>query len=1173
MIGSARALRFAAGFALIVVVSAVSALAQQVSGSIGGAVKDAQQAAVVGARVVVVNPAQGTARELATGVDGSFTFTLLPPASYDLTVESAGFKKFEQKEIKLFASDRIAIPDIILQIGQIAETVTVEAQTVQLQTQSAERAGVITGRQVTELAVKTRNFFDLAITAPGVYYRPTGGSGMGNIISNGNRPDQNNLQVDGITNVDTGNNADILATMNVDQIAEFKILTNSQPAEIGRSSGAQIQVITKGGTRDFHGSGYWFHRHEGLNANNWRNNQEGRARNFFRYNYEGYTIGGPVLLPGGFNRNRDKLFFFWSQEFQNSLVPNAVQSVTVPTEAQRRGDFSQTRDGSGNPVTILDPANARQPFPNNLIPQSRLNADGVKILGFYPLPNRIGVDNAYNFQSQVSDSQPRREQMVRGDYNINDKWRVFSRYLFTKSELNKAYGQWNANYNIPYAPMNFGNPGWSLITNVTTVINPTLTNEFIFGSSKNVLNIDPVDDTFKRSRLGLSYQMPFPSADTLGLIQNWRFQNVPNGPFTAFNGTPFRNFNHTWEFTDNIARVRGAHTFKAGIYLHRSWKDQTAFTAVNGDIFFNRDGSNPGDSNWDFANAALGNFQRAEQSNVVLNGQYRSWNIEWFVQDNWRVTPKLTLDLGLRFYWIQPQFDQAKQTASFNSALYDPAARAVLLQRATNPATGALASFNPASNAYGPTNLIGTLAQTGRGFVNGLYANGMGLAGQNGYPIGLINDRGIHYAPRIGVAYQLNPKTVIRLGAGTYYDRFQGNDVFDQITNPPATIRPTFYFGNLTTLGSSQGVFAPANVRGFAIQGEVPTTYNWNVSIQRELPARVMLDVAYVGMRSLHNLARTNLNTPPFGSAWLPQNQDPTVTNPALDGTRTNSLNFYRPYLGYGDVTISHFGAMSNYNGLQVSASRRLARSVNFGANYTWGKALGTAGGRGDNLHPTNFKMANYGPLFFDVRHVFVFNYTWDLPRGARGFMDNPVGRVLLNGWELSGITSFFTGEPDFINIGDLPRPNGTTVGGGERNRIYTGSEQVGPRPFYSGNPNGKKDIYAWVDPSAVRPAVIRQSQGLESGQNPIRKPGVNNFDISVFKNIPLGSEQRVLQLRCEMFNAWNHTQFSDFNRTANFNAQGQITNLPSATNRFGFGAITAARDPRIVQVAARLRF
>jgi hypothetical protein len=1166
-------LRFGQALFLFASLGIVTAPAQQVSGTISGAVRDAQQAAVANAKIILTNAAQGITRETATTTDGNFAFALLPPASYNLSVSVPGFKRYEQKDIKIFASDRIAIPDIVLELGTVSDTVTVESSSVQLQTQSAERAGVVTGRQVTELAVKARNFFDLAITAPGVYYRP-GGTGMGNIVSNGNRPDQNNLQADGITNVDTGNNADILATMNIDQIAEFKILTNSQPAEIGRSSGAQIQVITKSGTKEFHGSGYWFHRHEGLNANNWRNNIEGRARNLFRYNYEGYTIGGPILLPGNFNRDRNKLFFFWSQEFQNSLVPNSVQSVTVPTDLQRRGDFSQTRDGSGNPVVINDPANNKTPFPGNIIPANRLNADGVKILGFYPQPNRVGVDNGYNYQSQVSDSQPRREQMLRGDYNINDKWRVFSRYLFTKSEINKAYGQWNANYNIPYAPMNFGNPGWSIITNVTTVISPTLTNEFIFGSSKNKLNIDPVDDSFDRKKLGLSYTMPFPNADKLGLVQNWRFQNVPNGPFTAFNGTPFRNFNHTWEFTDNISKVMNAHTVKAGIYLHRSWKDQTAFTATNGDIFFNRDGSNPLDSNWDFANAALGNYQRVEQSNVVLNGQYRSWNVEWFVQDNWKVSKKLTLDFGMRFYWIQPQFDQAKQTSSFNPSLYDPAAAGVLNQRAINPATGALASYNPVTGTYGGSNLIGTLVQTGRGFTNGLYANGMGLAGQNGYPVGLIDDRGIHFAPRFGLAYQFDGKTVLRAGGGTYYDRFQGNDVFDQLTNPPATVRPTFYYGNLASLGASQGVFAPANVRGFDKKGQVPTTYNWNISIQRELPQRVVLDIGYVGMKSLHNLARYNLNTVPFGSAWLPQNQDPTIASPVLNGTNTNAINFYRPYLGYGDINISQFGAFSNYNALQVSVSRRIGQNFTFGANYTWGRSLGIAGARDSNLHPTNYRMANYGPMPFDVPHMFVLNYTWYLPKGAKGFMNNAFGRAALNGWEISGITSFFMGEPDFINIGDLPRPNGTQVSGDERNRIYTGSQSVAARPFYTGNPNDtSKDILAWINPAVIKAPIIGQSFGLESGQAPIRKPGVNNWDVSIFKNFRLWSESSNLQLRCEMFNAFNHTQFSDFNRTVNFNSLGAIANLPSPTNRFGFGAITAARDPRIIQLAARIRF
>ncbi|MFN3326800.1 MAG: carboxypeptidase regulatory-like domain-containing protein, partial [Bryobacteraceae bacterium] len=681
-----------------------SGLAQQISGSISGVVKDDQQAVIAGAKIVLTNVGQGNSREIVTGADGAFVFTPLQPATYNLTVEAAGFKKFEQKDIKIFASDRIALPDIVLAIGTLAETITVEASVAVLETRGAERSGVLTGNQVVNLALRTRSFFDLAATVPGVYYR----GGLGGIFANGSRGNQNNLTVDGVTNVDTGSNGGVLATLNIDQIAEFKLITNSQPAEIGRSSGAAIQVVTKSGTQEFHGTAYWFHRHEGLNANNWRNNQEGRARQLFRYNYVGYNIGGPILLPGtNFNRNRDKLFFFWSQEFQEQLVPNTLRNVTVPTELERRGDFSQSREGDGSPVRLRDPLAGGAPFPNNIIPANRINPDGQKILSFYPLPNAPGVDPSFNYQTQVSGKHPRREQLLRGDYNINDKWRLYSRYIFTRSEQDMPYGQWSADYNIPFAPMNFGNPGWSFITNVTTVVNPTLTNEFIFGSSKNRLNIDPVDDTFSRAKLGLSYTMPFPDADKLGLVQNWRY-NVPNSPFTGFNGTPFRNFNHTWDITDNVSKVYGTHTLKGGIYLHRSWKDQTAFTSVNGNIWFDRDAQNPGDTNWAFGNAILGNYQRVQQSNIVRNGEYRNWNIEWYVQDNWRIRDNLTLDIGMRFYWIQPQYDQALQTSSFNPSLYAAGAAAVLRQPHRNEA-GQIVSINPLTGETGPRALIGAL--------------------------------------------------------------------------------------------------------------------------------------------------------------------------------------------------------------------------------------------------------------------------------------------------------------------------------------------------------------------------------------------------------------------------------------------------------------------------------
>ena len=1140
---------------------------QQISGSISGVVKDAQQAVVAGAKVVLVNQQQGGARETTTATDGGFVFTPLQPGAYTLTVEAAGFKKFEQKELRLSASDRLLLPDIVLAVGQLSESVTVEATAVALQAQSAERSGILTNRQVNDLAMTGRNFLDLARTVPGIVY--TGG--LGGIQANGGRGNQNNLTLDGITNVDTGSNGGSLATTNVDMIAEFKITTNSQPAEFGRSSGAQIQVVTKSGTKDFHGTGYLFHRHEGLNANNWRNNIENRPRQFYRYNFAGFNVGGPAYIPGKFNKDKEKLFFFIGMEWQNQLIPQGRRDVTVPTELERAGDFSQSNESGGAKLTIFDPANNKQPFPGNIIPASRINADGQKILSWYPKPNAAGLNPNWNYQTQYSDTYPRRERIFRGDYQINDKWRAYARYISTYSQTNKNYGQWSADYNIPFGPMNFGNPGWSFITNVTTVINPTLTNEFIFGSSKNVLNIDPVNDAFDRKKLNLAYKMPFPDADKLGLVQNWRWGGVPSAPFTGFNGTPFRNFNHTYDLTDNVAKIVGAHTFKAGAYLHKSLKDQTAFTSVNGNINFDRDGNNPGDTNWAFANALLGSFRTLEQSNQALNGQYRSWNVEWFVQDNWRVSNKLTLDYGVRFYWIQPQYDRALQTASYNPFLYDTKAAGVLRQPCM--AGGARRACDPISGEVGPAALIGSLINTGAGFVNGLYANGMGRAGQNGYPAGLIDGKGILFAPRFGAAYRINDKTVVRTGIGVFYDRFQGNPVFDMLPNPPSTNRPQFWYGNLASIPpASAGVYFPANVIGFDKKGDIPTTYNWNFTVQRQLPYSILMDVAYVGSSSSHLIYRNNRNAIPLGGAWLPQNQDPLKDNPQFDGSTTKAINFYRPYMGYGDTNVINFGANSNYNSLQVGANRRFGKNLTFGLAYTWSKALGVASGDGEYDNPFNARVANYGLLSFDRQHNLVFNYVYDLPKFVKGTSAAAkIAGGFTNNWQISGITTMQSGAPDSIGFG--------VAGLSNTNERFTGSPNVGPRIVYTKPVSYIGGEYNWISTDGFTTPALKGSQGFDSSPRPIRLPGDHNWDVSVFKNFPLGSaESRYLQLRLEMFNAPNHTRFSSFGRSATFDkVGGKIINLPTAlggnSGRFGFGALDGTRDPRIIQLAAKIYF
>lgn len=1157
----------------LAVVWAMAAVGQQISGTIFGSVRDSQQGAIANAKLTLSSPEQGTSREAQTSADGSFVFAQVQPGTYNLTVESAGFKKFLQKDIKLFASDRIALGNITLEVGAVSESVTVEAQAASVQTASAERSGVLTNRQVLEVGLLSRSLFDLTRTIPGVITgNSTSGLGVGSINANGSRNNQNNFTLDGVTNMDTGSNGGSLATTNVDMIAEMKVITNSQPAEFGRASGAQIQVVTKSGSRDFHGTGYWFHRHEGLNANTWRNNIDGRARQFYRYNYAGFNVGGPIFIPGKLNKERDKLFFFVGIEWQNQLVPNDLRNVTVPTALERTGDFSQTHDAASfNPnITIWDPTNNKTPYPGNKIPASQLSADGLKIMNWYPQPNALNRDPGFNYQTQISNQYPRREEVYRGDYNINDKWRAYGRYVRSADETKMAYGQWNASYNIPLAPMSFGAPGWSYVFNVTTIINPTLTNEIVFGSSRNDLHIYPVDDTWNRSKLNLSYKMPYPSADTLQLVQNWNYGGVPNAPTSSFNGTPFKNFNHTIDITDSIAKVKGNHTFKGGVYLHRSAKDQTAFTSVNGTIWFDRDATNPGDTNWAFANSAIGNYQRLQQSSVVLNGQYRSWNVEWYVQDNWRVSKKLTIDYGIRFYWIQPQYDQAYQTSAFNRGLWNTANTGVLRYPALN-SSGQRIAVDPITGQTYPASLIGSLVNTGKGFVNGLYANGMGLSNQNGYPAALIDGQGINYSPRLGIAYTVTPKTVIRAGAGIFYDRLQGNPVFDMLPNPPSTAIPQFYYGSLSTIPSAaSGAFFPQSVNGFDKAGQIPTTYNWNFTIQRELPFAILFDVGYVGALSNHILYRYNQNAIPLGQAWLPQNQDPLNPNPRYDGTTSQAANFYRPFVGFANTTAYGFGANSNYHSLQMSANRRFGSAFTFGIAYTWSKSMGTTNDDYTGNVPFNTRIADYDVLNTDRTHVFVANYVYNTPKVIKS---NSGGMkalgVVLNDWQISGIATMQSGAPSNINF--------SIAGIGNLNERYTGSPDIAPRIVYKSKMNYPGTQYQWVDASVLALPAVKGSQGFDSSRLPIRNPGLHNYDISIIKNIPLGRENIRMQLRCEMFNAFNHPQFTGINNTATFNSAGQITNLPTALGggggRFGFGAFTGTADPRRIQLGAKIYF
>jgi len=1167
--------RFAAGFAGVFLCASLL-IAQNTSGSITGVVHDATGAVVPGAEVTLINQDQGVeARKTVTNEVGNYLLSALPAATYTIRVELPGFKTYTQRDIKLFVNDRLGLPAIVLEVGAASETVTVESPAVQLQTVSAERAGVVTGRQMVDIALNGRNFTSLFRTVPGA----PADAGTGSTTFNGQRANQNNFTVDGQTVTDSGVNQQFAYRISMDAISEFRVSTNSQSAEFGRNSGAQVQVATRSGTRDFHGGAYYFKRHEGWNANTFTNNQSGLPRQVYRFMTAGYNVGGPVYVPGGFNSGKDKLFFFFSHEWNRQRVPPTPRRVTAPTLAERRGDFSQTRDRSGRPVTIMDPV-TKQPFPGNVIPPERFSRYGPQVLNWLPEPNVFG-NLEYNYESQVAQELPSFDQVYRFDYNINDKWRTFVRILHSRQTQNNPYGRADSANNLGLSPLYAPTFGKSVAATFITLISPTLTNELQIGWTKNGIPGDapPPGSPYYRSVSNIDIPLLYPNADPAGLIPNFGFDGVPNATqLTSFAGLPYANKNPIVNITDNVSKVFSTHAVKLGIFIERAVKSENPFRPINGTIQFGLDRQNPGDTGWPFANALLGNFREYQQFSKNLLPSYPYWNIEWYAQDTWKTTRRLTINYGLRMNLVPPLYEKDNLFTNFDPAAYDPAKRVVLYQPTLEG--GARRALNPVTGETGPAVLIGAIVP-GVGSIS----NGIVHAGENGVPRGLIESRGVQWSPRLGLAYSLNDKTVLRAGGGVFYERIATSAIgytTNYLTNPPDVQLTQIFYGNVADIGRSGGTSFPLRITQLSKDGHVPTVYNFSAGIQHELPLKILLDVSYVGTQSRHLVENSPFNAVPLGSAWLPENQDPTLGRPvAFDGTTTLPADLYRPYAGYSGgntilggagSSIAHytFGGSANYNALQVSVDRRAGRGLQFGATYTWSKALGTSFG-----HITNTRQANYGLLGLDRSHGLTFNYIYDVPALARpgSPLDRTLLRQIFNGWQIAGLTSMSVGAPVTLDF------SFSGVGTAERNRRTTGSEDVAPRVVLTCDPNlprGERTILRFIDVSCVAPAP-RGSTGMDSGINTVRGPGLNNWDISLYKKFYYAGEpDRFIQVRIEAYNAFNHTQWGSFNSLAQFDpVTGQLLNAASESNRAGFGALTAVRanSQRIIQIGAKLYF
>ena len=1159
--------------ALICTLSGVARLEAQVtSGTILGSVQDSTGAAIPGATVTATAPTVGITRTVVTSGNGTFSLPNLDASTYDIAVSARGFQSRTKTGVVLSSADKLNAGVFKLTVGEATASVTVEADSGQLQLQanSGERSDLITGKQLNDIALNGRNVLDILRVIPGVagYGGSFGVSGTGGLSSysvNGTRTNQHEFTIDGASNVDTGDNGGTQVTINTDAIAEVKVLTSNFQAEFGKAGGGSIIVTSRGGTNQFHGNLHFFHRNEGLNANSWLSDHNNIAKQKYRYNTIGAQIGGPIL--------HDKLYFFYSNEFYRQLVPGSISTYRVPTALERMGNFSQSVDSSGNAIQIYNPNTGTQ-FPGNIINPALLTtaqqANYIQIqniLNLYPLPNVTG-NNTYNRQDPLSFTHPRTEYIGRVDYQISPKERVFVRYINNRDTQQGPVGSFglecSGSLQIPGGCID-KQPGWNLSADLTSTLRSNLVNEVNVGPSVYRSDVAGVNGNISVGKNNINLPLLYPvTADTS--IPDLGFSgNGQSYPSTYFGATPWHQATTSIDANDNLTWILHAHTTKFGAFYQRARKDQIAYGNFNSQFSFSANCTGPagcstGTTSYNgspFASALVGQFSSFGQSSARPTGFFRYNQLEFYAQDTWQISSRLTLDYGLRFVYIPPQYDAKNQIALFTPAKY-AAGNAVQI----NPTTG---NIVPGSS--------GTLT------------DGMSYTANGTLPKGGWNSVGLMYEPRVGFSWDFvgDHRNVLRGGFGTSHDREQGNLVFNTVFNNPAVVvTPTIQNANITSIATAAqnapGVLG--NIIGADQSGQVPVVYSYSLGFQRDLGSGVTLDVAYVGTMGRHLVTDRNINSIPYGTTFTKAAQDPSryaggvvpnvepnlppeyaAAGYSFSGTYAYQQNYLAPYHGYGQMDYYKFDGTSNYNSLQVSVQRRFTRTLTFGGAYTWAKNLTTSGADQSYVDPFNPRKYSYGEPSYERRNVASINYVYDLPKFSELMHTPHFVSYVTDGFQFSGFADMQGPQP--VRNGEYPPAN----------QLTGGSQYSKTPPYYVGvDQRGNLLLPTIGAPDLGAPGSLRQG-------------GLVTWDSSIFKNFSLGraDKGRYVQLRGEFFNVLNHPNFSSRDYGANITlpscTTGGVCTPLSISKDTNWGQPTgvispsAPGGPRVIQLAAKVYF
>ncbi|MDR3749056.1 MAG: TonB-dependent receptor, partial [Acidobacteriota bacterium] len=1095
---------------------ATTVQAQITSGSIFGSVQDPTGAMIPNVTITATNASIGVSRTTTTSATGNFSLPNLPPGTYTLEATAPGFKGYRKSGVILNVADSLSAGTLVLEVGAASASVEVVADTGQLQVQSnsGDRSDLITNKQLNQVAMNGRNVLDYLRLVPGVSGVGTfGASGTGGLSSfniNGTRANSHEFTLDGSSNVDTGDNGGTHVTINTDAIAEVKILTSNYAAEFGKASGGQISVVSKGGANTFHGGAHFFHRNEGMNATGWYNNRNDIPKLLYRYNTEGYDIGGPI--------KRDKIFFFWSNEYYQQLVPAGTNSYYVPTTLERKGDFSKSYNSNGQLLTIYQPGTTTA-YTGNVIPTASLNTSMQNIMNLYAQPNvsSYGVSQfTYNRVDGLSYNHPRKEFVARVDYQLTPGERLFVRWIgnreSTVTPMQTGVLQCMGMLQIVGGCKNT-QPGWNLSADLTSTLGSHLLNEFNVGPSvyRTTWTGNNGNLSVGKNNVNLPLLYSVPSDTSIPDISYGG--NGQNYPWSYYGANPWFQANTTINANDNLSWVKNNHSFKFGAFYQRSRKDQPAWGNYNGQFNFNNCATSNNVKSCDsatgspYASALVGDFAKFDQSSSRPTGYFRYNQLEFYAQDTWQLGTRLTLNYGMRFVWIPPQYDAKDQIALFDPSSYVKSAGT---QIDTNG------------------NIV---ASTGNAL------EGMKYSADGSLPKGGWNDRHIMIEPRIGFAWDPDGehKGVVRGGFGMSHDREQGNLVFNPtFTNPKNVSTPSISAATYLPLSSiksatqdSAGVLG--GIIGADRTGKVPTIYSFSLGVQREVGAGFSADIAYVGTMSRHLVTARDINTIAYGTTFTKAAQNPanfangivpnvepnlppeySAAGYSFSGQYAYPDNYLAPYWGYDQLEYYKFDGTSNYNSLQASLQRRFGSKLTVGAVYTWSKSMTTSTNDESYVDPFNPKKYNYRVADWDRTNVAAVNYVYDLPAVSRYLGGSRVLSYLTDGYQISGVSNFMSGTPTSTAF------------------WVQGSQLTGGRQWSKIAP-----AFLGIDTTG-KPIVPKIGQPYKGTPERLRDGAMQTWDMSLFKNFPLGKSDRTVQIRCEAFNVFNHSNFKTHDLGAN---------------------------------------